>query len=55
MKLELFVALRYLKARRKQAVVSVVTAISILGVMAGVAALIIALSLNAGFQSEYEV
>jgi lipoprotein-releasing system permease protein len=53
-KLELFVALRYLKARRKQAVVSVVTAISILGVMAGVAALIIALSLNAGFQSEYE-
>ena len=30
------------------------TAISILGVMAGVAALIIALSLNAGFQSEYE-
>ena len=54
MKLELFVALRYLKARRKQAVVSVVTAISILGVMAGVAALIIALSLNAGFQSEYE-
>lgn len=54
MKLELFVALRYLKARRKQAVVSVVTAISILGVTAGVAALIIALSLNAGFQSEYE-
>ena len=54
MKLELFVALRYLKARRKQAVVSVVTAISILGVMAGVAALIIALSLNSGFQSEYE-
>jgi len=54
LKLELFVALRYLKARRKQAVVSVVTAISILGVMAGVAALIIALSLNSGFQSEYE-
>lgn len=54
MKLELFVAFRYLRARRKQAVVSVVTAISVLGVMAGVAALIVALSLNAGFQAEYE-
>jgi lipoprotein-releasing system permease protein len=47
---ELFVALRYLRAKRKQAVVSVITVISIIGVAAGVMALIIALSINAGFR-----
>ena len=51
---ELFVALRYLKARRKQAVISIVTFISIAGVAAGVTALVIALSLNAGFQEEFQ-
>lgn len=51
---ELFVALRYLKARRKQAVISVVTLISVAGVAAGVAALVVALSLNAGFQQEFQ-
>ena len=50
---ELFVAVRYLLARRKQAVVSVVTLVSILGVSAGVMALIVALSLNSGFQEEF--
>lgn len=45
------VALRYLRARRKQTVISVITVISILGVAAGVAALIIALAINNGFQS----
>lgn len=54
MKFELFVALRYLKAKRKQAVVSVITVISILGVTAGVAALLIALALNTGFQQEFQ-
>ncbi|MFZ0429612.1 MAG: ABC transporter permease [Acidobacteriota bacterium] len=54
MKLELFVALRYLKARRKQAVVSVISLISILGVAAGVMALVIALALNTGFQEEFQ-
>ncbi|MBI3939729.1 MAG: ABC transporter permease [Acidobacteria bacterium] len=54
MKLEFFIAGRYLRARRKQAVISVVTAISILGVAAGVAALIIALALNTGFQVELQ-
>ncbi|HRR26928.1 MAG TPA: ABC transporter permease, partial [Acidobacteriota bacterium] len=49
MKFELFVALRYLGARRRQAMISVITAISILGVTAGVAALVIALALNTGF------
>jgi lipoprotein-releasing system permease protein len=47
---ELFVARRYLKARRKEAVISVITAISILGVAAGVMALIVALAINSGFR-----
>ncbi len=54
MKLELFVALRYLKARRKQAVVSVISLISVIGVAAGVMALVIALALNTGFQEEFQ-
>ena len=54
MKFELFVALRYLRARRKQAVVSVITLISVLGVAAGVTALIIALALNTGFREEFQ-
>lgn len=45
------VALRYLRAKRKQTVISVITVISILGVAAGVASLIIALAINNGFQS----
>ena len=48
---ELFVALRYLKAKRKQAVISLITVISVLGVAAGVMALVIALAINNGFRS----
>jgi lipoprotein-releasing system permease protein len=48
---EWIVALRYLRAKRKQTVISVITIISILGVAAGVTALIIALAINNGFQS----
>lgn len=48
---EWMVALRYLRAKRKQTVISVITVISILGVAAGVTALIIALAINNGFQS----
>ena len=51
MRFECTVAVRYLRARRKQTVISVITVISILGVAAGVAALIIALAINNGFQS----
>jgi lipoprotein-releasing system permease protein len=47
---ELFVARRYLKARRKEAVISVITAISVVGVAAGVMALIVALAINNGFR-----
>ena len=48
---EFFVALRYLKAKRKQAVISLITVISVLGVAAGVMALVIALAINNGFRS----
>lgn len=54
MPFELFVAFRYLRAKRKQAVVSVVTLVSVLGVAAGVMALNIALALNAGMQTEFQ-
>jgi lipoprotein-releasing system permease protein len=53
-KFELFVAARYLRAKRRQAVISVITIISIIGVTAGVASLIIALSINAGFQKDLQ-
>jgi lipoprotein-releasing system permease protein len=48
---ELFVAGRYLRAKRKQAVISVITVISIVGVAAGVMALVIALGINNGFRN----
>jgi lipoprotein-releasing system permease protein len=48
---ELFIARRYLRARRKEAVISVITAISIVGVAAGVMALVIALAVNNGFHN----
>ena len=54
MRFELYVAARYLKAKRRQAVVGVVTAISIAGVAAGVAALIIALAITNGMQRDLQ-
>jgi lipoprotein-releasing system permease protein len=54
MKFELYVALRYLKAKRKQTVISVITVISIMGVAAGVMALIVALSISAGFREDLQ-
>ena len=55
MQFEFFLAMRYLKAKRRQAVVGVVTAISIAGVAAGVAALIIALAITNGMRRDLEV
>ncbi len=49
---ELRVALRYLTARRKQAFISLISAVAVLGVAVGVAALFIALGLMTGLQSE---
>ena len=47
---EFFVARRYLVAKRRQALVSVITIISVIGVAAGVMALIVALAINNGFR-----
>ena len=49
---EVFVALRYLLARRKQAFISLISLISVLGVAVGVMALLIALALMTGLQGE---
>lgn len=54
MRFEFIVAFRYLRARRKQAVVSLITVISVLGVTAGVAALVIALAMNRGFTQDLQ-
>ena len=48
---ELFIANRYLRARRKEAVISVITAISVIGVAAGVMALVIALAVTNGMHN----
>jgi lipoprotein-releasing system permease protein len=48
---EYFVASRYLKAKRRQAVISIITVISVIGVAAGVMALVIALAINNGFRN----
>ncbi|HEX4287210.1 MAG TPA: FtsX-like permease family protein [Terracidiphilus sp.] len=54
MRFELFIAARYLKAKRRQAVVGVVTTISVAGVTAGVAALIIALAITNGMRRDLQ-
>ena len=52
MRFELFIAARYLRAKRRQAVVGVITTISVIGVAAGVASLIIALAITNGMQRD---
>ncbi len=52
MSYEFFIATRYLKSKRKTGFISLITYISILGVIIGVAALIIVLSVMNGFESE---
>jgi lipoprotein-releasing system permease protein len=54
MQFELFIAARYLRAKRRQAVIGVITVISIIGVAAGVASLIIALAINNGFRQDLQ-
>jgi lipoprotein-releasing system permease protein len=51
---ELFFAMRYLRAKRRQAVVGLVTLISIGGVAAGVAALVIALAITNGMRRDLQ-
>ena len=54
LRFELFVATRYLRAKRRQAFIGVITAISIVGVTAGVASLIVALAINNGFRQDLQ-
>jgi lipoprotein-releasing system permease protein len=54
MRFELFIATRYLRAKRRQAVIGVITGISIAGVAAGVASLIVALAINNGFRLDLQ-
>jgi lipoprotein-releasing system permease protein len=54
MRFEFFIAARYLRARRRQAVVGVVTAISVAGVTVGVASLIIALAITTGMKRDLQ-
>lgn len=52
MRFELYIALRYLLAKRRQAFISVISLISVIGVSVGVMALVIALAITTGVQSE---
>jgi lipoprotein-releasing system permease protein len=50
----LLIAQRYLLARRKQAIIYVISLISVLGVIVGVAALVVVLALMTGFQDQIQ-
>src|SRR6476620_2402315 len=54
MRFELFIASRYLRAKRRQAFIGIITGISILGVAAGVASLVVALAVNNGFRQDLQ-
>jgi lipoprotein-releasing system permease protein len=51
---ELFIALRYLRAKRKQVMISVITVIAIAAVAMGVASLIVVLAMMTGFRQEFQ-
>ena len=52
MRYELFISLRYLRAKRREAFISLITLISILGVTISVTTLDIALSVTTGFEND---
>jgi len=54
MRFELFIARRYLRAKRRQAFIGIITGISIVGVSAGVASLVVALAINNGFREDLQ-
>jgi len=54
MRFEFFIAARYLRAKRRNAVVGVITAISVAGVATGVASLIIALAITNGMRRDLQ-
>ncbi|HSY03601.1 MAG TPA: FtsX-like permease family protein [Acidobacteriaceae bacterium] len=54
MRFELFIAARYLRAKRRQAVIGIITWISIAGVAVGVASLILALAITNGTRRDLQ-
>ena len=54
MRFELFIARRYLRAKRRQAFIGIITGISVVGVAAGVASLVVALAINNGFRQDLQ-
>ena len=54
MRFELFIATRYLRAKRRQAFLGIITGISILGVAAGVASLVVAMAITNGFRQDLQ-
>src|SRR5437763_5137735 len=54
MRFELFIASRYLRAKRRQAFIGIITGISIIGVAAGVASLVVALAIINGFRQDLQ-
>jgi lipoprotein-releasing system permease protein len=54
MRFELFIATRYLRAKRRQAFIGIITGISIAGVAAGVASLVIAMAITNGFRQDLQ-
>src|ERR1051325_10228612 len=51
---ELFVAVRYLRSRRKQVMLSIITAIAVGAVAVGVAALVLVMALMTGFREDMQ-
>jgi len=54
MRFELFIATRYLRAKRRQSFIGIITGISVAGVAAGVASLVVALAINNGFRQDLQ-
>jgi lipoprotein-releasing system permease protein len=54
MRFELFIASRYLRAKRRQAFIGIITGISIAGVAAGVASLVVAMAITNGFRQDLQ-
>jgi lipoprotein-releasing system permease protein len=54
MRFELFIATRYLRAKRRQAFLGIITGISIAGVAAGVASLVVAMAITNGFRQDLQ-
>ncbi|MGB5159156.1 lipoprotein-releasing ABC transporter permease subunit [Desulfobacterium sp. N47] len=52
MSFELFIGGRYLRARQKQSFISLITILSVVGVMVGVMALIVVIAVMAGFETD---